>query len=770
MAENTPVIRRTVTENRPYIVELAESPTSQILVNSNRQLLPAIRDANPVNSDLRIGGLIDINNTQQKIKQLESRLQATEVSNRALIEDVILLQNDLAISLRRSLDTLNEEKSARLILENNYKFQNEAMLQLNGRLKRTEDLLQQDRNAMQSMIMYTRNLEQSLTNAQRDLFVRKEFQAKRLDELKIQIDEIQFSKERLELNANSLIEEIKILKNKVELEAINLNSIGGDLRNKTRRLEDETRQHMEVVRKQQDSMAITENNISALKIQLAHKIEEVKNLNTDVKNKIDSDREDRRLIEQQINSKLYELKSIIEDEKQRHIESTRSLESLKRELYQNLEIERNRINSIVSDVKESALASANDKTEKNKEEFNTKFREIERILQGETESLSKYYQNLKESTEHKIENFKRILEDEILNYRNETKTFSSKTTDSIKKLNEGLTLIELHNEESKRRFEKVINAEISSRKLAEKDIQDKLEGYNDKLTSSNKTLQTTINNLTSRLNEIKDQYVTRKDFESLEKKHVELQSESVQNNLKISTLKESLSNQTIIQEQNTSKLKKHGDLISQIENVRIPLLEDNIHKLPSKDDLANFKIETEEKISEEIVRIIKQNDIQHSEIKKMAEDRLDELNTQLSNFNNKLTQKINNTDKTVKDQIALQNEFQLKTMTTLKDETKKAIQNYDEKNKEDLETLEKKFLSSQQKNELLQITSKEEMMNNIENLKRDVNKKIDDQNLKLKDTKNDNEKELLQIKSKLEKCERNIESIINVSKYIQLKK
>lgn len=39
----------------------------------------------------------------------------------------------------------------------------------------------------------------------------------------------------------------------------------------------------------------------------------------------------------------------------------------------------------------------------------------------------------------------------------------SKLNDSLKKLNEGLTLIERQNEERNRRFEKVLNAEINSR-------------------------------------------------------------------------------------------------------------------------------------------------------------------------------------------------------------------------------------------------------------------------------------------------------------------
>lgn len=157
---------------------------------------------------------------------------------------MIRLQNELALSLRRSFDSLQEERNARQILENNYRFQTDSVLQLNGRLKRAEDSLQEDRSAMQSLILYTKNLEQSTVNAQKDLFIRRDFQAQRLEELRVQLDDLQRSKENLERSAYSLLEEIKNLKSKLDMESVSLSSVSNDLRNKTRRLEEESRQHV----------------------------------------------------------------------------------------------------------------------------------------------------------------------------------------------------------------------------------------------------------------------------------------------------------------------------------------------------------------------------------------------------------------------------------------------------------------------------------------------------------------------------------------------
>jgi len=212
-----------------------------------------------------------LGNTQVKIKNLESRISQTETNNRSLLEDLIRLQNELALSLRRNFDSLQEERTARQILENSYKFQTENFLQLTGRLKRAEDLLAEDRVAMQSLIAYTRNLEQINLNTQNEINSKREFQFQRLEGLKLQIDDLQISKENLQRNATTLLDEIKVLKSQVDMESLNVGAISNDLRTKTRRLEEENRQHVEALRRQQDMMATSENNILTMKAQLENK-------------------------------------------------------------------------------------------------------------------------------------------------------------------------------------------------------------------------------------------------------------------------------------------------------------------------------------------------------------------------------------------------------------------------------------------------------------------------------------------------------------------
>ncbi len=113
-----------------------------------------------------------------------------------------------------------------------------------NRMMRAEETIQEGRNTMQSLLLQTKSLELNVSNSQRDMLVRNQYN--RLDELKLQIDDLQRSKENLDRSAHSLIDEIKALKNKVDIETLNFNSLSSDLRNKTRRLEEGQQEHVKI--------------------------------------------------------------------------------------------------------------------------------------------------------------------------------------------------------------------------------------------------------------------------------------------------------------------------------------------------------------------------------------------------------------------------------------------------------------------------------------------------------------------------------------------
>jgi hypothetical protein len=69
----------------------------------------------------------------------------------------------------------------------------------------------------------------------------------------------------------------------------------------------------------------------------------------------------------------------LNEEKQKYNECIRSVESLKRQINQNFETEKIKVNALINETKDLISLSSNDKIEKTKEEILGRIRELEKV-------------------------------------------------------------------------------------------------------------------------------------------------------------------------------------------------------------------------------------------------------------------------------------------------------------------------------------------------------------------------------------------------------
>ncbi len=67
------------------------------------------------------------------------------------------------------------------------------------------------------------------------------------------------------------------------------------------------------------------------------------------------------------------------EEKQKYNECIRSIESLKRQITQNFETEKIKVNALINETKDLISLSSSDKIEKTKEEILSRIRELEKV-------------------------------------------------------------------------------------------------------------------------------------------------------------------------------------------------------------------------------------------------------------------------------------------------------------------------------------------------------------------------------------------------------
>ncbi|CAF2464551.1 unnamed protein product [Rotaria sp. Silwood2] len=182
-----------------------------------------------------------LNQSLYKVKQLESRLQMTEISNRALLEEVVRLQTELFNAIRQSQTILQEERLSRQQIENNVRIQNDVILQLTARIKRNEDTFNDEHQSSLSANASVRGLELQIAAIQKEYFLRRDTQSLSVEGIRKQLGETNIQREQLEKIQFNLVEELRSIRNRLEADSSNFNALTNEVRQRTRKLEDDHR-------------------------------------------------------------------------------------------------------------------------------------------------------------------------------------------------------------------------------------------------------------------------------------------------------------------------------------------------------------------------------------------------------------------------------------------------------------------------------------------------------------------------------------------------
>lgn len=78
-------------------------------------------------------------------------------------------------------------------------------------------------------------------------------------------------------------------------------------------------------------------------------------------------------------SRFGEVNMQINEEKQKYVEAMRAIDNSKREIYQNMETDRARLNAQIAETRDAVMFHTNDRVEKAKEDLTIKLRDVERV-------------------------------------------------------------------------------------------------------------------------------------------------------------------------------------------------------------------------------------------------------------------------------------------------------------------------------------------------------------------------------------------------------
>ncbi|KAK3782928.1 hypothetical protein RRG08_016307 [Elysia crispata] len=429
---------------------------------------------------------------EERMHILETRLGVTEKSNRALLEEVIRLQGELRLMVRRNEEGIKDERVSRQHIEGSMHMVNDLISKLSSRIKVAEDKIMEERSALSSLVSHTRGVEQAVVASQNSLSMKKDSQSSKLQDFNLQLNEMQRSRDALEKQTFTLTEELRAVKTKVESQSIELSSTINDLKLRSRRLEEENKMQLDALRKQGDMYSSTETTTTHLRGQVENRLSELRDVIMELRKKQEQEATERRTLEQGVQHQVNSLQQTIADQNRKREESLHALDMLHREKEHVAESEKLKLQGRMSETVEEVNKRILSKEIKLREELQEKYNQLERIIQQEQQMRQKYEAVIREENDRRWQGLKKISDDEMVTIKETFQTERQKSKEAMGKLDESITLLEKQLAEQKRQSDKVVAAEIKSRKQHEKSTNEKLAHVNDKIALATSSLQTAI--------------------------------------------------------------------------------------------------------------------------------------------------------------------------------------------------------------------------------------------------------------------------------------
>ncbi|XP_033630840.1 golgin subfamily A member 6-like protein 22 isoform X2 [Asterias rubens] len=430
---------------------------------------------------------------ENRLRQVEDRLNMSEQSSRALLEEVVRLRGELKQSHNRTEEAIQGERQSRQTLAENIRASNDLIGQLGARLKRAEERVSDERTAVGALVNHTKQVEQAVLGSQQELVARRDQQLSKIAELRNDLDEANRLREQLERATTTLVDEVRTIKGKVETHHLESNSITHDVKERTKRLEEDNRTLIARYRLQNtDQEIITEKNLTQLRLQMSARLGEVRDVLMDLRNRVTTEETERRQQEQNFFLKLNDVQAQVHEQSRKRDETVHTIDVVQREREHAADNERLKMQGKIAEIAEEVSRKILSKEIRLREEAQQKFGNIEKYLHAEQAARIAHEQAMREENEKRWSALQKLTEEEVLHVREGQKLERHKNVGGMSKVNEYMDKLEKMQHETKKQLEAVMKAEIKSRQNQDKQIEDKIEDVQEKLGVAISTLQQAI--------------------------------------------------------------------------------------------------------------------------------------------------------------------------------------------------------------------------------------------------------------------------------------
>lgn len=439
----------------------------------------------------------DMDNQNERLRNMEMRINISEKSCRALLEEMVRLQSDLKAAVRRNEEMIHDQTLSRQQMESLIRKNVDTLMHLNSRVQRTEQKVQQDELALTSLKNHTKNLEQLTRGSHQDLYSNKDMHIARINEFQAQLEDVIQSKKQMEVLLSEMSGGLRQLSNKVDSQGSKFSNAISEMMHMSKRLENEHRLVQDSFSKNLHNP--NDTSVSILREQMDSRVGELKESLLFMRQKFEQEAQQRISMEQNLNRKLSEMESSISLQMRKQDDSTRQINQLQNDQEHGKDYSWQRLQGQFQDNLDDVSKRLNHKEIAIKEEIEEKFQQLERMIQQERSQRVEFERSVQSDTDRRAQANKQKYSNDLQKLMDSIKTDRSKTKDMMQKLNEGLQLLEDTFDGNKKQLEKIVSAEIHSRKNHEKDTVDKFGEILEKIQLVSVHLQQNLGELKGQL-------------------------------------------------------------------------------------------------------------------------------------------------------------------------------------------------------------------------------------------------------------------------------
>ncbi|XP_063846095.1 centromere-associated protein E-like isoform X1 [Scylla paramamosain] len=438
----------------------------------------------------------------RRIDMLEQRLNATEQSNRTLLDELMRVQQDLKVNVKRNELSLGEERDVVARMDSTVRQTQGKTFEFEDRIRRMEDGLKDTRNALQQMNSHIKSIEKAVASAQQDQIERRSNSAQKLQEYRHEIMRVTQSKEQLERLCFSLRDELRETTSKVDNVAQEMSSLEGNVRMQARLIEDSNKRMMNtkvhtpapfapihISPPTQDDGRMSET----VRLALEGKLIQMNATIQDLTQRLNQEAKKRERVETEVNMRMNELLEDYGSSKVEKDKEMREFDEKMKELSAGFSAsEKQRILMEVSSVAKDLSRKIEEKEAKLRDDTVNKLTVIEGTLTKENKRRAQEEKTLQEKVETRIREVKLDVEHNVDAMKKYVDQHEEKTSQRVVELGRGMAQLEAKMRDHVMEQEKVLAAEITDRQNEIKVLEGRVNDVDDRAKLGILELQTAV--------------------------------------------------------------------------------------------------------------------------------------------------------------------------------------------------------------------------------------------------------------------------------------